>query len=176
MTFLVSGLRQKRVYLSSFLRYYRFINVRASFRPNHDASFSFDKQLHRGGSVAEWLACWIQAQKGPGSNRSRDAVRVTVLGKLFTAIVPLFIKQQKLVAALLRVESQLQAWRKVMAAYRRVYDSFMTHVTCRLTAKNRDQVRNPTLGNRVWATFTFKQLHYNKGHECFLIVVYTYRS
>jgi len=28
----------------------------------------------RGGSVAEWLACWTQAQKGPGSNRSRDAV------------------------------------------------------------------------------------------------------
>ena len=24
-------------------------------------------------SVAEWLACWTQAQKGPGSNRSRDA-------------------------------------------------------------------------------------------------------
>ena len=24
-----------------------------------------------------------------------------------------------------------------------------------LTAKNRDQLRNPTLGNRVWATFTF---------------------
>ena len=31
----------------------------------------------------------------------------------------------------------------------------MTHVTCRLTAKNRDQLRNPTLGNWVWATFTF---------------------
>ena len=31
----------------------------------------------------------------------------------------------------------------------------MTHVTCRLTAKNRDQLRNPTLGNRVWATRTF---------------------
>jgi len=27
-----------------------------------------------GGWVAEWLACWTQAQKGPGSNRSRDAV------------------------------------------------------------------------------------------------------
>jgi len=26
----------------------------------------------KGGSVAEWLACWTQAQKGPGSNRSRD--------------------------------------------------------------------------------------------------------
>ena len=29
----------------------------------------------------------------------------------------------------------------------------MTHVTRRLTAKDRDQLRNPTLGNRVWATF-----------------------
>ena len=38
-----------------------------------------------------------------------------------------------------------------MAAFRRVYDS----VTCRLTAKNWDQLRNPTLGNRVWASFTF---------------------
>jgi len=27
-----------------------------------------------GGWVADWLACWTQAQKGPGSNRSRDAV------------------------------------------------------------------------------------------------------
>jgi len=32
----------------------------------------------------------------------------------------------------------------------------MTHVTCRLTAKNREQIRNPTLGNRVWASFTTK--------------------
>jgi len=31
----------------------------------------------------------------------------------------------------------------------------MTYVTCRLTAKNRDQRRNPTLGNRVWITSTF---------------------
>ena len=31
----------------------------------------------------------------------------------------------------------------------------MTHVTCRLTAKNRDQLRNPTLGNRARATFNF---------------------
>jgi len=28
----------------------------------------------------------------------------------------------------------------------------MTHITCRLTAKNRDQLRNPTLGNRVRAS------------------------
>jgi len=31
----------------------------------------------------------------------------------------------------------------------------MTHVTCRLTAKNRDQLRNPALGSRVWATFFY---------------------
>jgi len=30
----------------------------------------------------------------------------------------------------------------------------MTHVTCRLIAKNRDQLGNPTLGYRVWAAFT----------------------
>jgi len=28
----------------------------------------------QGGSVAEWLACWTQVQKGFGSNRSHDAV------------------------------------------------------------------------------------------------------
>jgi len=43
------------------------------------------------------------------------------------------------------------AWRKVMQPIA----GFMTHVTCRLTAKNRDQLRNRTLGNRVWASFTF---------------------
>jgi len=30
--------------------------------------------IQQGGSVAEWLACWTRAQKGLGSNRSRDAV------------------------------------------------------------------------------------------------------
>jgi len=29
----------------------------------------------------------------------------------------------------------------------------MTHVTCRLTAKNRDPLPNCTLGSRVWAAF-----------------------
>ena len=28
----------------------------------------------QGGSVAEWLACWTQAQNGLDSNRSHDAV------------------------------------------------------------------------------------------------------
>jgi len=40
-----------------------------------------------------------------------------------------------------------------MAAYRRVYDSRHLQADC----QNRDQLRNPALGNRVWATFTFIQ-------------------
>jgi len=32
----------------------------------------------------------------------------------------------------------------------------MTHVTCGLTVENRDQLRNPTHGNRVWATSTLQ--------------------
>ena len=31
----------------------------------------------------------------------------------------------------------------------------MTHVTCRLTARNWDQLRNLTLSNLGWATFAF---------------------
>ena len=41
----------------------------------------------------------------------------------------------------------------------------MTHRTCRLTAKNQDQLQNPTLGNRVWATFTlFNITWHNSVH------------
>jgi len=31
-----------------------------------------------GGSVAEWLACWTQVQKGPGSNRSASEMTYIV--------------------------------------------------------------------------------------------------
>jgi len=46
--------------------------------------------------------------------------------------VPLFTKHAEVVAALLRVARELQAWQKVVAAYTA---GFMTHVTCRLTAR-----------------------------------------
>jgi len=59
-----------------------------------DRAFScvcvFVYSCSKGGSLAEWLACWTQVRKGLSSNRSRDAV----LGKLFTPVVPLFTKQQ----------------------------------------------------------------------------------
>jgi len=51
-----------------------------------------------GGSVAEWLACWTQAQKGAGSNRIRDAVGQTV----YTHCASVH-QASKLVAAVLRV-------------------------------------------------------------------------
>ena len=47
----------------------------------------------------------------------------------------------------------------------------MTHVTCRLTVKNRDQLRNPTLGNRVWATFTFFQCPCGVLHADLFVLV-----
>ena len=43
----------------------------------------------------------------------------------------------------------------------------MTHVTCRLTAKNQDQLWNTTLGNRVWATITFLcRISQNYAYYC----------
>ena len=57
----------------------------------------------------------------------------------------------KLVASLLRVA-------RVTAGLAESNGSLplgFTHVTCRLTSKNRDKLWNPTLGNRVPATFTF---------------------
>jgi len=87
----------------------------------------------------------------PGFKSQPQRCRVTVLGKLFTPIVPLFIKQQKLVAPLLRVARVTAG----LAGSNAATVGFMTYVTCRLTAKIRDQLQNPTLGNQVWATFTF---------------------
>ena len=54
-----------------------------------------------GSSVAEWLACWTRAQKGPGSNRSR----ATLSGNSLRQTVHTHRVHQtaKLVAALLRV-------------------------------------------------------------------------
>ena len=41
--------------------------------------------------------------EGPGFKSQPQCCQVTVLGKLFTRIMPLFTKQQKKVAAFLRV-------------------------------------------------------------------------
>ena len=49
---------------------------------------------HLVGSVAEWLACWTLGAEGSGFKSQPQRCLVTVLGKLFTPIVPLFTKQR----------------------------------------------------------------------------------
>ena len=56
-----------------------------------------------GGSVAEWLACLTQAQKGPGSNRSRDAVGYNTLRQTVHTRCASVHQAATLVAALLKV-------------------------------------------------------------------------
>jgi len=58
----------------------------------------------------------------------------------------------KLVAALLSVARVTAGLAESNGSYT---VGFMIHVTCRLTAKNRDQLRYHTLGYPLWATFTF---------------------
>jgi len=62
----------------------------------------FNQKHHGQTSVAEWLACSTQAQKGLGSNRSRDAVG-SVLGKTVHTHRASVHQAPKLVAALSRV-------------------------------------------------------------------------
>ena len=56
-----------------------------------------------GSSVAEWLACWTQAQNGLGSNRSRDALSGSSLRQTVHTHRASVHQAAKLVAALLRV-------------------------------------------------------------------------
>ena len=87
--------------------------------------------------------CWFYPQTQAQKARVQIAV-ATLSGNSLRQTVHTHCasvhQAAKLVAALLRVAG-------VTAA------GFVTHVTCRLTANNRDQLRNPVLGNRVWANF-----------------------
>jgi len=93
----------------------------------------------------------------PGFKSQSRRCRVTVLGKLFTPIH----QAAKLVAALSRVARVTAGLAECNGSLYTV--GFMTHVTCRLTAKDGDQLRNPTLGNRVWATFIMRVRLYRNG-------------
>jgi len=85
--------------------------------------------MTKGGSVAEWLACWSQAQKArvqiAAATRSGNSLRQTV--HTHRACVH---QAAKLVTALVRVAGVTAGWLKVMAAYRRVYDSHHLLVDC----------------------------------------------
>jgi len=83
-----------------------------------------------GGSVAEWLACWTQVQKGLGSNRSRDTLSGNSLRQTVHTHCVSVHQAAKLVAALLRVARVTAGLAKVMAACRRVYDSRHLQTDC----------------------------------------------
>ena len=63
---------------------------------------------------------------GPGFKSQLHHSLVTVLGKLFTPNVPLFTKQRDWYQPM----GQEGNWRKVMAAYRRIYDSGHLQADC----------------------------------------------
>jgi len=88
----------------------------------------------------------------PGFKSQPRRCRVTSLRLTVHAHCASIHQAAKLVAALLRVARVTVGLAESNGSRTA---GFMTHVTCRLTAKNRDQLRNPTLGNRVWATFTY---------------------
>jgi len=48
----------------------------------------------------------------------------------------------------------------------------MTHVTCRLTARNRDQLRNPTLCNRGWTNFFYYLNNYTLAVSALQLMKY----
>ena len=52
--------------------------------------------MQMGGSIAEWLETRVldSGTVGPGFKLQSQCCQVTVLGKLFTPIVPLFTKQR----------------------------------------------------------------------------------
>jgi len=83
--------------------------------------------------VAEWLASWTQAQKAwvqiAAETLSGNSVRQTA--HTHCASVH---QAAKLVAVILRVAGVPRGQPTA---------GFMTHVTCRLTATYRDQLRNP---------------------------------
>ena len=77
----------------------------------------------QGGSVAEWLACWTQAQKARVQIAAATLSGYSLRQTAHTHRASVH-QAAKLVAALLR------AWWKVMAAYRRVYDSRHLQADC----------------------------------------------
>ena len=121
------------------------------FRPNAVESLSLRAPplCTKGGSVAEWLAC--RRVRDQIKSQSRETLSDNSLRQTVHTHRASVHQAAKLVAALLRVAGLLQALRKVMAAYRRVYDSRYLQADCREPGS----APEPYTRYRVWATFTF---------------------
>jgi len=97
-----------------------------------------------GPATFSWLGSRVvcvldSGAEGPGFKSQPRRSRVTVLGKLFTPIVPLFTKQQIGSSPPKGCGGNCRPGGK----YWQPTAGFMTHVTCRLTAKNRGSAPEP---------------------------------
>ena len=81
-------------------------------------------------SSRELLACWTQAQKGPGSNRSRDSVGNSLRQTVHTHCSSVHQAAKIGSSPLNGCGGNCRLWRKVMAAYRRVYDLHDMQADC----------------------------------------------
>ena len=137
------------------------------FRPlRMSRSAESNKRTGRVGSLGSRAVSVMldSGAEGTGFKSQSRRCRVTVLGKLFTHRAAVH-QAAKLVAALSRVARVTAGLEESNG---QPTAGFVTHVTSRLTAKTRDQLQNPTLGNRVCAIFTFKQDIYRNA-QCFIL-------
>jgi len=67
---------QVQLCLPASVAYHRHVHSSVYFEPRRTRTGAASREQAKrvGDSVAEWLACWTQAQKDLGSDRSRDAV------------------------------------------------------------------------------------------------------
>ena len=76
---LVCLIQPNETFLSNYLNIYRtdlceICRIGRTLAVDKRSGVIFSSSQGTGGSVAEWLACWTQAQMGLGSNRSHNGV------------------------------------------------------------------------------------------------------
>ena len=121
------------------------IQPNETFLSNKFCYFLHCATVTLGGSVAEWLVCWTQAQKA-----RVQITAVTLLGNSLRQTVHIHC----LCSTSSKIgSSPLKGCGGNCRPDGKQWQPSAKFVTSRLTAKNWDQRRNPTLGNRVRATF-----------------------
>ena len=128
---------------------WKFINDRSANHLPAPLALHILIRVRHGWFSSRVLACFTQVQKAriqiAVARLSGNSLRQTAHTHCTSVH-----QAAKLVAALLRVAGVTAG---LAESNGEPTSRFMTYVTCRLTAKNRDQLWNPTLGNRVWLLF-----------------------
>jgi len=97
---------------------------------DHQAVRFYSYYGEQGGSVAEWLACWTQAQKGRVQIAAATLSGNSLMQTVHTHCASVH-QAAKLVAVLLRVARVTGGLAEsIVAAYRQVYDSRHLQADC----------------------------------------------